>query len=70
MAIKRLEDASPVSSSMLDRLFMIVCLMLVELEIASLPPEANLVPTKTLEPARRPPVIRRAMPVKIIFRGV
>ena len=67
MAIKRLEDASPVSSSMLDRLFIIVCLISVELEIASLPPEASLVPTNTPEPARSPPVTNRAMPVTIIL---
>ena len=66
IAMKRLYDASPVSSSMLKRLFIMVCLILVELEMESVPPPASLVPTKTPEPAIRPPAIRNAMLVKII----
>ena len=66
IAMKRFCDASPVSNSMLERLFIIVCLIWVELEIESLPPPASLVPTKTPEPAIKPPAIRNAMLVKII----
>ena len=67
IAMNRFCEASPVSNSMLERLFIIVCLIWVEFVIESVPPPASLVPTNTPEPAIKPPAIRNAMLVKIIF---